>query len=330
MQQNLRNFRDYYEALGLSKDASAEEIKKNFRRLARQYHPDLNPENKEAEEKFKLISEAYEILSDANKRSQYDKMGNFWRQKGFNNKQSLKVKLWGSHSNKYSTTPDLDPSEFSDFEGFINQVISIGTNKKKTTDGTKTSGVIKDPFHSSRTKVQYTVAHTGCRDIEARLTLPLEKAYKGGLERIRLEDGRSLEVDMPPGMVTGQTVRLREQGILGGDLYLKITVEDHPVFRLEGTDIYCKVPITPSEAVLGGQIEAPTLDGLVKMNIPSGVKPSQMLRLSGKGYPGEWGERGDQIVEIQIIIPKNITPEEKELYKKLRSVETIKPRVGLI
>ncbi|CCH67252.1 Chaperone protein DnaJ [Richelia intracellularis HH01] len=99
--------------------------------MARQYHPDLNPENKEAEEKFKLISEAYEILSDANKRSQYDKMGNFWRQKGFNNKQSLKVKLWGSHSNKYSTTPDLDPSEFSDFEGFINQVISIGTNKKR-------------------------------------------------------------------------------------------------------------------------------------------------------------------------------------------------------
>lgn len=329
MQQNLRNFRDYYEALGLSKNASAEEIKKNFRRLARQYHPDLNPEDKEAEEKFKLISEAYEILSDANKRSQYDQMGNFWKQKGFNNKQSPKVKLWGKDNSKHPATPDVDPSEFSDFEGFINQVISVGTNKKNTTDVTKTSGVIKDPFHSSRKKVQYTVAHTGCRDVEARLTLPLEKAYKGGLERIRLEDGRSLEVDMPPGMVTDQTLRLREQGILGGDLYLKINVEDHPVFRLEGRDIYCQIPITPSEAVLGGHIKAPTLDGLVKMIIPSGVKSSQMLRLSGKGYPGEWGGRGDQIVEIEIIIPKNITPEERELYEKLRSIETLKPPMGL-
>ena len=111
------------------------------------------------------------------------------------------------------------------------------------------------------------------------MTLPLEKAYQGGNERIRLEDGRSLEVTMPPAMVTGQTIRLRNQGIGGGDLYLKITVEPHPLFKLEGSNIFCQVPVTPSEATLGGQVEAPTLDGPVKMTIPPGVRSGQRFRL---------------------------------------------------
>ena len=135
-----------------------------------------------------------------------------------------------------------------------------------------TNGNTSDPFRSPRTKVAYTVntpPRTTRRDIEARLTLPLEKAYQGGNERIRLEDGRSLEVNMPLGMVTGQTIRLRNQGVGGGNLYLKITVEPHPLFKLEGLNILCQVPVTPSEAVLGGQVEAPTSDGPVKMTIPS-------------------------------------------------------------
>ena len=135
---------------------------------------------------------------------------------------------------------------------------------------------------------------------------------------------------MPPGMVTGQTIRLREQGLSGGDLYLTISVNPHPVFRIEGTDIYCQIAITPSEAVLGGQVEAPTLDGLVKMNIPSGVRSGQRLRLSRKGYPRNSGKRGDQLVEIQIVTPKSITPEERELYEKLRAIETFKPRADLL
>ncbi|MDJ0796021.1 MAG: J domain-containing protein [Calothrix sp. MO_167.B12] len=329
MQQNLRNFRDYYEILGVSKNASNEDIKKNFRRLARQYHPDLNPGNKEAEEKFKAIGEAYEVLSDGKKRSQYDQMGSFWKQKGFNTQKTPRSKPWENRANNRSTAPDVDPSEFSDFESFINQVIGVGT-KKDTRTSTNTNGATKDPFRSSRTKVQYTVPRSSRRDIEARLTLPLEKAYQGGLERIRLEDGRSLEVNMPPGMVTGQTIRLRDQGIGGGDLYLKITVNPHPVFRIEGTDVYCQIPITPSEAVLGGQVEAPTLDGLVKMNIPPGVRSGQRLRLSGKGYPGDGDRRGDQLVEIQIVTPKSISAEEKELYEKLRQIETFKPRADLL
>ncbi|GCL36660.1 chaperone DnaJ domain-containing protein [Sphaerospermopsis reniformis] len=330
--QNLQNFRDYYEILGVTKEASSEEIKKVYRRLARQYHPDLNPGDKEAEEKFKTIGEAYEILSDPSRRSQYDQFSRYWKQKGFaGSKQSPKPKGWGDSRTNTRTSQEVDPSEFPDFESFINTVIGVSSRKdtRTNTDSTTTS----DPFRTPRTKVAYTVntpPRTTRRDIEARLTLPLEKAYQGGNERIRLEDGRSLEVTMPPAMVTGQTIRLRNQGIGGGDLYLKITVETHPLFKLEGANIFCQIPVTPSEAVLGGQVEAPTLDGPVKMTIPPAVRSGQRFRLANKGYPVEGGKRGDQLVEIQIVTPKNITPEERELYEKLREIESFKPRADLI
>ncbi|MFM7365032.1 MAG: DnaJ C-terminal domain-containing protein [Cuspidothrix sp.] len=329
--QNLQNFRDYYEILGVSKDASSEEIKKVYRRLARQYHPDLNPGNKEAEEKFKTIGEAYEILSDPSRRSQYDQFSRYWQQNGFaGNKQIPKPKGWDTRANGRSNQ-DVDPSQFNDFESFVNQVIGVSNRKEpKNTPGNTTTS---DPFRTPRTKVAYTVntpPRSTRRDIEARLTLPLEKAYQGGNERIRLEDGRSLEVTMPPAMVTGQTIRLRNQGIGGGDLYLKITVETHPLFKFEGSNIFCQVPVTPCEATLGGQVEAPTLDGPVKMTIPPGVRSGQRFRLGNKGYPIENGQRGDQLVEIQIVTPKNISPQERELYEKLREIETFKPRADLI
>jgi curved DNA-binding protein len=213
-----------------------------------------------------------------------------------------------------------------------NQVIGVSNRKEPRTSSENTT--TSDPFRSPRTKVAYTVntppPRATRRDIEARLTLPLEKAYQGGSERIRLEDGRSLEVTMPPAMVTGQTIRLRNQGISGGDLYLKITVDPHPLFKLEGANIFCQVPVTPSEATLGGQVEAPTLDGPVKMTIPPGVRSGQRFRLGNKGYPVENGQRGDQLVEIQIVTAKNITPQERELYEKLREIETFKPRADLI
>ncbi|MFN6394512.1 MAG: DnaJ C-terminal domain-containing protein [Aphanizomenon sp.] len=330
--QNLQNFRDYYEILGVSKDASSEEIKKVYRRLARQYHPDLNPGNKEAEEKFKTIGEAYEILSDSSRRSQYDQFSRYWQQNGFvANKQTPKPKGWDNRPNGRSGQ-EVDPSQFNDFESFVNQVIGVSNRKEPRTSSENTT--TSDPFRSPRTKVAYTVntppPRATRRDIEARLTLPLEKAYQGGSERIRLEDGRSLEVTMPPAMVTGQTIRLRNQGISGGDLYLKITVDPHPLFKLEGANIFCQVPVTPSEATLGGQVEAPTLDGPVKMTIPPGVRSGQRFRLGNKGYPVENGQRGDQLVEIQILTPKNISPQERELYEKLREIETFKPRADLI
>ncbi len=308
----MQNFKNYYDILGVPKDVASEEIKKVFRRLARQYHPDLNPGDKEAEEKFKDIGEAYEILGDPSKRSQYDQFSLYWQQKS-------RGKAGKSLFKRGSRETELEG--FADFDSFIDQV--LGRNSEADNDN--------DPFRPGTTKYATTITpRPSRRNIEAKLIVPLEKAYEGGAERIRLEDGRSLEVDMPPGMFTGQTIRLKEQGVGGGDLFLKITVSPHDYFQIEGNDIAVKLPITPSEAVLGNPVEVPTLDGLVQMNLPAGVKPGQRLRLANKGYIDDQGRRGDQLVEIQIVIPTNISPQEKELYEKLRQIETSNPRADLL
>jgi curved DNA-binding protein len=325
MPQNLQNFRDYYEILGVTKDASYDDIRKAYRKLALQYHPDRNQGNAQAAEKFKDINEAKEVLLDEAKRSQYDEFSRYWKQKGFTSQKTPNVKTWGNNTNNRPGNGEVDPSQFDSFDSFINQVMGgNGSNRKTSSPNT-------DPFRETTRKVAYTPnPRPSRRDIEARLTVPLEKAYSGGLERIRLEDGRSLEVNMPGAMVTGQTIRLRDQGINGGDLYLKITVEPHRLFKLEGNNIFCQIPVTPSEAVLGGQVEAPTLDGPVKMSIPQGVRSGQRFRLANKGYPQENGKRGDQLVEIQIVTPKTISREEREIYEKLREIETFKPRADFI
>jgi curved DNA-binding protein len=323
----MQNFRNYYDILGVSRDATIDEIKKTFRSLARQYHPDMNPGDKASEEKFKDLGEAYEVLSDESKRAQYDQYSRFWKQSGFQGAAS-----WAKNWANRTATPDaaqadLDFSQFRDFNSFVDELLSRPDEPNDAN---------RDPYRPGKTKTAYTVGREGGRDggrdsarnAEANLTVPLERAYTGGRERIRLEDGRSLEVNMPPGMVSGQRIRLRGQGVAGGDLFLNITVPVHPFFQIDGNDIYCQLPVTPAEAVLGGPIEVPTLDGLVKMMIPPSVRSGQKLRLSGKGYPID-DERGDQIVEIQIVTPKELTPTERELYEKLRQFETFNPRANL-
>jgi curved DNA-binding protein len=320
----MQNFRNYYEILGVPRDATIDEIKRVYRKLARQYHPDMNPGDKAAEEKFKDVNEAYEVLADLSKRAQYDQFSRFWKQRGFQNDATPRSKTWGGRAaTGRVSTDEVDFSQFPDFNSFVDQLLNRNegsTNEQRP--------FTRDPYRPGTTKTAYTVSRPGPRNAEARLTVPLEKAYQGGRERIRLEDGRSLEVNMPSGMVTGQKIRLKGQGVAGGDLYLKIDVSPHPFFRVEGQDVYCQVPLTPSEAVLGGPIEVPTLDGLVKMMIPAGVRTGQKLRLGGKGYPIE-GRRGDQIVEIQIVIPRDISQQERDLYEKLRQVETFNPRADL-
>lgn len=317
----MRNFRNYYEMLGVSRTASSDEIKRAYRQLARKFHPDLNPNDKAAEERFKDIGEAYDVLSDAGKRSQYDRFGQFWNQRGFQGGNAEPKRGWGS--NRPFSTEDLDFSEYADFQDFLDQL--LGQRFKK---GTSTATAERDPFRPGTTKTTYT-ARSSRRDAEARLVIPLEKAYQGGWERIRLEDGRSLEVNMPGGMVTDQRIRVAGQGTSGGDLYLRIEVKPHPFFQVEGSDVICELPITPVEAILGGQIETPTLDGWVTMNLPSGVRSGQRLRLGGKGYPTGKKTRGDQLVEIRIEVPQSVSDEERELYERLRRVETYKPRKSL-
>ena len=305
----MQNVRNYYEILGVTRNASSEEIKKVYRTLARKYHPDRNPGNKAAEEKFKDINEAYEVLSDGSKRSQYDQFSKVWTKRGF-----------GTRNGKSTAT--------SNFSNFARNTSNMG---QTATAERYRSRVDANDFRPGTTKRERVVtARPNRRDIEAKLTLPLLKAYQGGKERIRLEDARSLEVDMPPAMTDGQRIRLKGQGLDGGDLYLKITVARHPFFRLQGSDIYCQIPVTPSEAALGNLVEIPTIDGLVKMTVPQGVRSGQRLRLANKGYPDAKGERGDQLVEIQIVVPKELSTAEKELYAKLRQIETFNPRKDLV
>jgi curved DNA-binding protein len=336
----MQDIRNYYELLGVKRDASADEIKQSFRRLARKYHPDLNPGDKAAEDKFKAIGEAYEILSDRSKRSQYDKFAGFWRKN--------RTKAPANPPRERAT----DEDDFSDdFNTFIDRLLG---RKKESSNGNnndrsartdvqnprnfRTNDVRGDAQRERRSSrvagepERNTFAETPPRpkNLEAELTLPLDKAYLGGRERITIqEDGRSLEVEMPPGMISGQKIRLRGQGIAGGDLYLKINVSPHQFFRLEGVNVYCQLPVTPAEAVLGGFVEVPTLDGLVKISLPQSVTSGQKLRLAGKGFPSEDGKRGDQLLEIQIVVPKHLLPAERELYEKLRSIESFNPRLDL-
>ena len=375
----MQNFRNYYLILGVPKDASADEIKKAYRRLARQLHPDVNPGDKSAEDRFKDINEAYDILSDIDKRAQYDQFSKFWKQKGFQGKQGVRLpnfKTWGnSKATRKKPAEDVDFSDYSDFNKFLDQVLGRRREVRMATANDAPRVDSYEPWSTASKKTSYVansredrrdvddrelrretvdrelrreivdrelrretvdrelrrdiVDRETRRDIEARLTLTLERAYSGGTERIRLEDGRTIEVNLPPAMVSGQRIRLRNQGMGGGDLYLKITVSPHPFFRLEMSEICCELPLTPSEAVLGGDIEVPTLDGLVKMKLPPGVTSGKRLRLANKGYPTGNGDRGDQLVEIQVLIPKEISEEERELYEKLRQIETFKPRQDL-
>lgn len=337
----MQNFRNYYDILNVSPDASTEEIKKAYRKLARQYHPDLNPADKAAEEKFKDIGEAYEVLCDENKRAKYDELSAWWKKKG-----RRRTKSSGSRNGKgRQPSQEVDYSQYGDFNSFVEQILGRrqeeGKGASTTRQTRRVRGDQSNAYRPGKTKTAYTVGakssgtaekdnYSRRRDVEARLMLPLEKAYRGGRERIRLEDGRSLEIDMPAGMVDGQQMRLREQGIAGGDLYLKVNVSPHSFFQLRGSDVYCQVPVTPSEAVLGGAVQVPTLDGPVKMSIPKGITPGQRLRLANKGYPSSKEGRGDQLVELNIAVPQNPSPEEKELYEKLRQTETFNPRRDLL
>ncbi|MGC1309193.1 MAG: J domain-containing protein [Phormidesmis sp.] len=365
----MQNFRDYYEILGISKEAAADEIKRAYRALARKYHPDLNPGDKAAEEKFKVLGEAYDVLSDVDKRSQYEEYSRYWNREGF----GPNSKGWGlGKRNGRKPSAAAEYSAFEDFDNFVEQLLkrhkessetgdgwtipepvarsqSATTNRSNSRDYRPDSNRSKsavperagqkanqrtDSRSTERTnqrvkRYKTQPASPSRRDAEADLTVPLEKAYAGGRERIRLEDGRSLEVNMPPGMVTGQRIRLKGQGIDGGNLYLRIEVEPHSYFTLQDGDVYCRLPITPSEAVLGDTIAVPTLNGPINMMIPPSVQSGQRLRLTGKGYPIGQGLYGDQIVEIEVVVPTALDDEEKALYQELRNIERFDPRSNL-
>jgi curved DNA-binding protein len=314
----MENFRNYYDILGISRAATVSDIKQAYRKLARQYHPDLNPGDQAAEDQFKLVSEAYTVLSDDEKRNQYEKFSEYWQQEGF--KEDKKSGVGEIFSGRISLE-DFGFGEFPDFNVFVDQLLNRRPNSRRGgSDAPINDGYAAGPVYGS----------TKTRDAEADLTIPLEKAFRGGRERIRLEDGRSLEVNMPAGMITGQRIRLRGQGVGGGNLYLRIQVDPHPFYTLRGNDVYCRVPITPSEAALGSTIDIPTLDGPVRTTLPQGAQTGQIIQLAGRGYPIGKEHQGDQIVELEVVVPMGLSDREKALYEELRQTERFRPRADLL
>jgi curved DNA-binding protein len=327
------DFRDYYAILGVSKTASAEEIKQAYRRLARKYHPDMNPGNRQAEAQFKEVNEAYEVLSDADKRQKYDQFGQYWKQAG------------GARS-PYGTGGDFDGFEFGrygSFEEFINELLgrfnSGNPNPGRGNPGygyrTSPSGAPSGDGFGNFSGFE-NPAGTGSLDSEARISLTFAEAFQGVQKRLGLGEGETVDVRIPPGAKPGSRIRIRGKGQFSpyytsqrGDLYLKVEIQPHAFFQFEGDNLVCEVPIAPDEAVLGAQIEVPTPDGLVNVNVPPGIRSGQSLRLRGKGWQLPKVGRSDLLVKIAIAAPKEISSVEREYYEKIRESRSFNPRSHL-
>lgn len=260
--------KDYYAILGVPRNATQEEIKRAYKRLARQYHPDVN-KSPEAEERFKEINEAYAVLSDPEKRRIYDQYGT-------------------------TQTPPPPPPGGWDFSGFDVEDFS-------------------DFFQSLFGSGLFGGRGGWGRTIRAELPLSLEEAYRGGRRTVQL-GGRRVTVDIPPGVEDGAVLRVAVPG--EGELRLAIRHLPHPIFRLEGKDVYATLDVPAPIAVVGGRVRAPTLDGPVEVTIPPRTQAGRRLRLRGKGWPGR-GRRGDMYLEVRITIPERLTPEEEALWKRL-------------
>ena len=314
-------FKDYYATLGVARDASADDIKKAFRKLARLYHPDTAKDKKTAEAKFKEINEANEVLSDPDKRRKYDTLGANWQEAG--NVQPPQGA--GGHGQEFH----FGGTGFSDFfeqyfsggsrygfpQGFEEEVPSGGAKKGRARRG---------------------------HDIEGDILVTLEEAMHGtqrpiSLQTVNRQTGaaqtHSFEVRIPPGATDGRRIRVPGQGEPGqnggaaGDLYLRVRHAAHPEFTTQEADVLHDLDIAPWEAVLGAEVIVPTLEGSIKLRIPAGSENGQSLRLRARGLPkGKTGERGDFFVKLQIVLPTQLDDAERKLWEQLRSASTFNPR----
>jgi curved DNA-binding protein len=310
-------FKDYYKILGVDNNATQDDIKRAYRKLAMKYHPDRNPGDKSAEEKFKEITEANEVLSDPEKRKKYDMLGANWKNyqhtgRGFDDFFSQyggarRSKSNGSSSFEFSTDfSDLfgNLGGFSDFfESFF------GGRSSKSDSG----------FTSSRTK-------SSSIDVEADLNISLEDAFNGTERQINV-DGKKIKIKINPGIKDGQKLRLkglgrsRVSGGIKGDLYLNIHILKHPFYEIKDDDLYFNLDIDLFTAVLGGKETIKTLDGKkINITIPEGTESGKILRLKNLGMMNENGSRGDLFIKIHVTIPKYLSDEEKQLFRKLQSL----------
>jgi curved DNA-binding protein len=310
-------FRDYYETLGVPKTASEDEIRTAFRKLARKYHPDVAKDKQTAEEKFKQINEAYEVLSDPDKRKKYDQLGANWNQPG-----------------GFQPPPEWGPQRQQPGGGFYRYGSQGDGGVEFEFGGTGFSDFFEQFFGGGRGRSEFggfgrgqAAAERGS-DVEADIMVPLEEALNGATRTVSLRRRGSKKVEtyqvkIPRGVREGQRIRLAGQGEAGerggksGDLFLRVRLARHPDFRVEGNDLIYDAKILPWQAVLGTDLKIPTLEGDVKLKIPPGTRSGQRFRLRGRGLPGSSGGRGDLYVEVQIDMPKKVTDRERELWTEL-------------
>jgi curved DNA-binding protein len=320
-------FKDYYAILGVPRDASAEDIKKAFRKLARQYHPDKARDKKAGEEKFKEINEAYEVLGDPQNRKKYDQLGTRWKEgAGFEPPP-------GQQGRARSGPADSQHYEFrfggsTGFSDFFEQFFGRG------------GGFGGEEFGAEQFR-QDRGALRG-NDIEGDILVTLNEVMNGSARMISLQrtDPRTsqgktetIRVRIPPGVHDGQSIRVRGKGgesVDGGepgDLFLRVRLASHPDFRAQGTDLSYDLDLAPWEAVLGTTVTVPTLGGRVKVHVPPGTNNGQKLRVRGQGLPkGQSGERGDLYVSVNIQLPQKLSDEERDLWDKLSRVSRFNPR----
>ncbi len=319
------DYKDYYATLGVSKSASAEEIKKAFRKLAVKYHPDRNPDDKQAEERFKEISEAYEVLSDADKRKKYDQFGQYWKQAG----QST----WpGAGANV--DMGGFDFSQYGNFEEFINELLGRFSTPGATGTGGYSYGSPGAGYTNFNDFSSGFGNQTPAANREATLKLTFSEAFRGVQKRLNLGN-EIIDVRIPPGAKNGSRIRVRGKGGSSpysqnrGDLYLNVQLTPHNFFKFEDDNLVCEVPITPDEAVLGTTIDVPTPDGIVTVKVPPAIRSGQSLRLRGKGWIHPKQGRGDQLVKVMIETPQKISDRERDYYEKIRDSRTYNPRQHL-
>jgi curved DNA-binding protein len=296
-------YKDYYKILGVDKKATPEEIKKAYRKLAVKYHPDKNAGNKAAEEKFKEISEAHEVLKDPEKRSKYDELGENWNQyqRAGSSGENFDWSKWQGGDGR---SQGFGHQEGEDFSDFFESIFGQGG-------------------FSNRGGARGKRAMAG-EDFHAEAEISLEEAFSGTKRQLNL-DGGVIEIPIGPGVKDGQTLRIKGKGGKGrnggpdGNILITLHIPEHPAFRLEGTDIHCDAPIDLYTAILGGKALIHTLKGNIRIDIAKGTENGKVLRLKGQGMPifGKPGTAGDLYIRVKVVLPKDLTEKELELFQKL-------------